>query len=96
MCPNLGCGGSGCEFYSQEEGLQIRSKVSAGATFLLPECIWQQLMMANCDLSGMEGACQVVSIFPWVGVLVQQKSSKIVEAQFSSVQFSCTVMSNSL
>ena len=88
MCPNLGCGEGGGfeEFYSQEGELRIRIKVSAGATFLCPEYIWQQLMMANCDLSGMEGACQVVNVFHWVGGLIQQKSSKTMEDQFSSVQ----------
>ena len=66
--------------------MRIRIKVSAGATFLCPEYIWQQLMMANCDLSGMEGACQVVNVCHWVGGLIQQKSSKTMEDQFSSVQ----------
>ena len=85
--------GGGCEeFYSQEEELRIRIKVSAGATFLCPECIWQQLMMANCDLSGLESACQVVNIFNWVGGLIQQKSSKIIEDQFSSVVQLCPTL----
>ena len=49
--------------------------------------------MENCNLSGMESACQIVNTFHWVGVLVKQKSWNIMEDQ--SVQFSCTVNSYS-
>ena len=76
-CPQ-NCGDRGCEgSYSPGAGLLVRIRLQAGPSFLPSR--GHLASVINCDLlSGMKSASSSSQHLPFVGVLVLQKSSKIL------------------